>query len=117
VLLKSAGELQVRELRLSEISGEPGAIYYGYVRDNKRYMSVVPMLSVPVVEHDDDSGIGEEQPRGIDEVDGRESRLSQNSEPRIHINQEVGLPATGGIPSNQLALEEFLNDDNEFNFN
>jgi len=114
VLLKLAGELQVREIRLSEISGEPGAIYYGYVRDNKRYMSVVPMLSVPVVEHDDDSGIGEEQSRGIDEVDGE----SQNSEgPRIHINQEVGLPATGGIPSNQLALEEFLNDDNEFNFN
>ena len=76
-------------------------------------MSVVPMLSVPVVEHDDDSGIGEEPPSGIDEVDGE----SQNSEPRIHINQEVGLPATGGIPSNQLALEEFLNDDNEFNFN
>ena len=113
MLLKSAGELQVRELRLNEISGEPGAIYYGYVRDNKRYMSVVPMLSVPVVEHDDDSGIGEELSRGIDEVDGE----SQNSEPRIHINQEVGLPATGGIPSNQLALEEFLNDDNEFNFN
>ena len=104
MLLKLAGELQVREIRLSEISGEPGAIYYGYVRDNKRYMSVVPMLSVPVVEHDDDSGIGEKEPRGLDEVDGRESSLSQNSEgPRVSINQ--------------LSLEEFLNDDNEYNFN
>ena len=34
------------------------------------------------MEHDEDndSGLGEEQPRGIDEVDGRQSRLSQNAE-------------------------------------
>ncbi len=81
MLLRLAGEQQVREVRYSDESGEPGATYYGYVRENKRYLTIEPLVTPPVMEHDEDndSGLGEEQPRGIDEVDGRQARLSQNT--------------------------------------
>ncbi len=90
MLLRLAGEQQVREVRYSDVSGEPGATYYGYVRENKRYLTIEPLVTPPVMEHDDDndSGLGEEHPRGIDEVDGRQARLSQNAEePRAAVVQ------------------------------
>ncbi len=48
------------------------------------------MVTPAMMEHDDDndSGLGEEQPRGIDEVDGCQARLSQNAEePRAAVVQ------------------------------
>ena len=45
VLLQLAGKKQVREVCYSEVSGEPGATFYGYVPYNVRYMSIVPLAT------------------------------------------------------------------------
>lgn len=49
VLLGLAGEEQIREVRYRDVSGEPGATYYGYVRNNKRFMSFKAMESAPQI--------------------------------------------------------------------
>ena len=50
MLLKLAGEQQIREVRYAEVSGEPGATYYGYVRDKKRFMDIEALVTPPVAD-------------------------------------------------------------------
>ena len=84
-------------MRTNEIIGEPGAIYYGMVNNNRRYMNIE---AAPIAEEeeeleqqqqeDDDSGIEVDLPHGVDEVDGRQSRLSQiTDEPRTPVTLQT----------------------------
>ena len=87
VVLELAGERLERVMRTNEIIGEPGAIYYGMVNNNRRYMHIEAAPIAEEVEEeeveqeqqeDDDSDIEVDQPYGVDEVDGHQSRLAQN---------------------------------------
>ena len=67
MLLKLAGEQQVHDVRYNEVNGEPGATFYGYVRDKKRFISIEALVTPPVAD-----GIvfpPPPQSSGIDEVD------------------------------------------------
>ena len=98
-MLELAGERLELVMRKNEIIGEPGAIYYGMVNNNRRYMNIeaAPIAEEEEVEQeqqeDDDSGIEVDLPHGVDEVDGRQSRhsrLSQNTdEPRTPVTLQT----------------------------
>ncbi len=78
-------------MRTNEIIGEPGAIYYGMVNNNRRYMNIeAAPIAEEVEQEDDDSGIEVDLPHGLDEVDGRQSRRSQNTdEPRTPVTLQT----------------------------
>ncbi len=95
VVLELAGERLERVMSTNEIIGEPGAIYYGMVNNNRRYMNIeaAPIAEEEVEQEqqeDDDSGIEVDLPHGVDEVDGHQSRLSQNTdEPSSPVTLET----------------------------
>ena len=82
VLLKLAGEQHVHEVRYSEVSGEPGATYYGYVRDKKRFMSIEALVTPPVAD-----GIVFPPPppssSGFDEVDAAAAAATAAAEQEL----------------------------------
>ena len=76
-----AGRTRVeRLLRLEDIISEPGAVYYGIVKDDRRYLQL-QAVEPPV----DAATQVEEQHRGLDETDGRRTRRSNTPEPDAGI--------------------------------
>ena len=85
VVVIEAGELKVTEMmRLQDIIGEPGATYYGIIKNERRFLRLEPIeppAAIPPEQEDDDSGIEVGSARGIDVIDGRRSRRSNQPVP------------------------------------
>ncbi len=87
-MLRLGGERLERVMKLNDLIGEPGETYYGVMCQNRRYMRFDPL---PSPSDDPEDPIEVDQPHGVDEADGRHSRLSHLSDLSAEVRRQIAF--------------------------